>query len=70
MTAKSALAPDRAALVESCLAAGYARLRYFGRSGRTARQVDERERIDVMWFRTCVRTLEEWGSASFTAIRE
>ena len=68
-TSKSALAPDRAALVESCLATGYVRLRYFGRSGRAARRVPEEERTDVRWFRACVKTLEEWGSASFTAIR-
>jgi hypothetical protein len=69
-TARSGLAPDRAALVESCLATGYVRLRYFGRSGRTAQRVEEEARTDVRWFRACVRTLEEWGSASFTAIRK
>lgn len=69
-TSKAAVPPDRAALVEACLATGYVRLLYFGRSGRIARSVSEHDRTDVKWFRSCVKTLEDWGSASFTAIRE
>jgi hypothetical protein len=69
LSAPHTLSPDQTALIYSCLALGYNRLRTFG-DQRHARDVPDIERTDVPYFRHAVSVLDKWGSASFTSLRE
>jgi len=69
-SAPTTLGPDQTALVYMFLASGYARYHYFGLRGREAHGVPESARQDVAWYRHAVSTLTQWGSASFTSLRE
>ncbi|KLT42468.1 hypothetical protein CC85DRAFT_292105 [Cutaneotrichosporon oleaginosum] len=67
LSAPHTLSPDQTALMYSCLALGYNRLRTFGDS-RQARDVPDNERTDVPYFRHAIHVLDKWGSASFTSL--
>lgn len=69
LSAPQTLSPDQTALMYSCLALGYIRLQAFG-NDRHAREVADRDRMDVPYFRHAVHMLDKWGSASFTSLRE
>jgi hypothetical protein len=69
LTSPDSLTPDQATFVLACIASGYVRLQSRDAHGHPIAVAPE-DRLDVLYFRHAVRTLEAWGSASFTSLRK